>query len=559
MDDLDTPSLQGGSNQDLTVEQRDTIERIERLGASVSVISVCLIFAAYGLFKRVRTLPNTFILFASIANLGASIACLIGYAGITAGLNSPLCQAQAFLLEMFMQSDPWWSFAMAANVYMVFFMNYPTQNFHRHLWLYCLICFGIPAVPAFWLTVMSLLQLWCWIDNDYYQLRILTYYLPIWLCIVMSAAIYVAVGCRVFRQRNQLRNLTLSNQGNETYTDESGIHEKGGQAYGMVTTDIRVTAEPSTSPTPPSTPSGSIEPVLQRPVPSSPVHDFWGSPDEEDGRLTTGSFNKHGQNPRHHHQQHEFTVISTISSAGAASFARPQSLNLPHSPRIWRGTQPLSPSTPSPRGPEIETPADSGFLAAVTGTWRRFRTKLANLDPIKLGYLRTSFLFALSILATWTPSSINRVYALVYPDRPASYPLNLAGAIVLPLQGLWNAVIFMATTWSALREEVAALVAGVRRKNPRKSGLVGAGSAGPFGPLDGRSPGKGDEDDGALRNVEENGRIEGRRGRLLEPPVSPLSPANSRWSGVHEARDLPSPHTPRGSMRNVRVMKGGSL
>lgn len=38
-----------------------------------------------------------------------------------------------------------------------------------------------------------------------------------------------------------------------------------------------------------------------------------------------------------------------------------------------------------------------------------------------------------------------------------SYPLNLASAVVLPLQGVWNAVIFMATTWVVLKEEVGAL------------------------------------------------------------------------------------------------------
>jgi hypothetical protein len=48
-----------------------------------------------------------------------------------------------------MQSDPWWSFAMAVNVYMVFFMGYPTVNFRRHIWIYCVLCFGIPAIPAF--------------------------------------------------------------------------------------------------------------------------------------------------------------------------------------------------------------------------------------------------------------------------------------------------------------------------------------------------------------------------------------------------------------------------
>jgi hypothetical protein len=53
------------------------------------------------------------------------------------------------LVPRFMQSDPWWSLAMAVNVYMVFFMSYPPNDFHKHLWLYCVVCFGIPAVPAF--------------------------------------------------------------------------------------------------------------------------------------------------------------------------------------------------------------------------------------------------------------------------------------------------------------------------------------------------------------------------------------------------------------------------
>jgi len=85
--------------------------------------------------------------------------------------------------------------------------------------------------------------------------------------------------------------------------------------------------------------------------------------------------------------------------------------------------------------------------------WNRFLRKLRNLDPIKLAYLRTSFVFALSILITWTPSSINRVYSFAHP-KSTSYWLNLASAIVLPLQGLWNGVIFCATSWAVLREEV---------------------------------------------------------------------------------------------------------
>ena len=84
----------------LTELQRTAIQTTERVGASLSLVGVVLIFITYAAFKRLRTVPNTFILFASIANVGASIACLIGYAGLTAGDQSPLCQVQAFLLEM---------------------------------------------------------------------------------------------------------------------------------------------------------------------------------------------------------------------------------------------------------------------------------------------------------------------------------------------------------------------------------------------------------------------------------------------------------------------------
>lgn len=84
----------------LTTAQRETLQLVERLGASISLIGVCLIFAAWGFWPRVRTIPNTFIFCASVANVGASIACLIGLNGIFAGEESSLCKTQTFFLEM---------------------------------------------------------------------------------------------------------------------------------------------------------------------------------------------------------------------------------------------------------------------------------------------------------------------------------------------------------------------------------------------------------------------------------------------------------------------------
>lgn len=47
-----------------------------------------------------------------------------------------------------MQSDPWWSFAMAFNVFLVFFNNANPAVFRKRIWIYCIICFGGPLVPA---------------------------------------------------------------------------------------------------------------------------------------------------------------------------------------------------------------------------------------------------------------------------------------------------------------------------------------------------------------------------------------------------------------------------
>lgn len=48
----------------------------------------------------------------------------------------------------FMQSDPWWSLAMAINVFLVFFCNADPRMFRKYAWLYCIICFGGPMIPA---------------------------------------------------------------------------------------------------------------------------------------------------------------------------------------------------------------------------------------------------------------------------------------------------------------------------------------------------------------------------------------------------------------------------
>lgn len=153
-------------------------------------------------------------------------------------------------------------------------------------------------------------------------------------------------------------------------------------------------------------------------------------------------------------------------------------------------------SVSSSRGPPQRRARD-GWTSRLARSAGRFAAKIRNLDPVKLAYLRTSFVFAISVLVTWTPSSINRVYTLVYPRR-FNFGLNLASALVLPLQGLWNAVIYCATSWPALRDEVGDLRARIARR-------VAGGRAGRGGRAEGSASRYGWAG-GGRREVELRGR-----------------------------------------------------
>ena len=67
-----------------------------------------------------------------------------------------------------------------------------------------------------------------------------------------------------------------------------------------------------------------------------------------------------------------------------------------------------------------------------------------------VSYCKCALLFFVALLVTWVPSTINRVVSLVHPDD-AVFGLNYASGLVLPLQGFWNAVIYIFTSLPACK------------------------------------------------------------------------------------------------------------
>ncbi|QPC78582.1 hypothetical protein HYE68_009334 [Fusarium pseudograminearum] len=389
--------------------ERSILVLFERIGGSTSLLAVLLIFIAYALVPKVRNVQNTFIVFASVANVGASCASIIAMDGLELGVASPLCQAQSFMFHMFMQSDPWWSLAMAFNVFLVFFFRASPDSFRKWWWVYCLICYGGPFAIAIALLlvrnpnrglVFGQATIWCWVNRDWEGIRIYTYYMLIWVCITGSLLFYFMVGYHVFRSRNRLKSLSASKSREPAAADPP-------QTQGLPRVDLLTVPQDCFY--------GTIVTDIEV------VH-------------STASTNHLPEPPRP-----AYTARS--SSSPQVSFDEP-STGFQNSNSHYFSTS-ISPGV-------IAQTSSESHLRRMTSATSRTVSKFKVDDPIKRAYLRTSFLFALSVLVTWIPSSLNRIHSWLFGRSP--FEFHVATAAVLPLQGLWNAVIFFVTSWKPLKE-----------------------------------------------------------------------------------------------------------
>ena len=81
---------------------------------------------------------------------------------------------------------------------------------------------------------------------------------------------------------------------------------------------------------------------------------------------------------------------------------------------------------------------------------RNARLSITSLDANRaaISYCKWALLFFVAALVTWVPSTVNRVLTLVHPEDKI-FALNYASGLVLPLQGFWNAIIYIFTSLPA--------------------------------------------------------------------------------------------------------------
>ncbi|KAK7714981.1 hypothetical protein SLS63_011498 [Diaporthe eres] len=160
-----------------------------------------------------------------------------------------------------------------------------------------------------------------------------------------------------------------------------------------------------------------------------------------------------------------FSVKTTEVSVTSEIVTTTQETSIDLSPlgRAHHDSSAASPSKPSAYSVSISADGPKGAAgatmapAAASGrgnentTQRSGRRKATHdANSAAWSYTKCSILFFTAILITWIPSTANRVYGVVQPDG-VSLPLEYMSAFVLPLQGFWNAVIYMVTSWKACK------------------------------------------------------------------------------------------------------------
>ena len=219
----------------LSSAQISALTITERVTSALSLLGFSLVVYTYLFCEGFKKPVNRLIFYAAWSNLGSTIVGFISRDGILAGQDSALCQASAFLFQMFGGVDCYWALCMALNVYLALFRSWTVQRMQSQEWKYLAACYGLSLVPAITYLFIKTEErgrvygpaiLWCWIAPEWSFLRIATLYAIVWVALLGALGIYALALHKAWRHRLAL--IGLLNPLNEN------------PFAGTITTDIEV-------------------------------------------------------------------------------------------------------------------------------------------------------------------------------------------------------------------------------------------------------------------------------------------------------------------------------
>ncbi|KAK8058700.1 hypothetical protein PG994_009148 [Apiospora phragmitis] len=371
----------------------NAITSIERTGSVLSLLGCIFIIISFSCSKVFHKPINRLVFYASFGNMMSNIGTLMARSYVN-DINVFGCQFQGFLIQMFLPADALWTLAMAINVYLTFYFKFDAVRLRSMEIWYFLACYGIPFVPALTYIFVS--------NKDgirmYGNATLWCWVSNTWDIFRIATfygPVWVAISITFF---------IYLRAGGEIYKKRKLLRNFSSSA----TQD----PEPLTMDDPSSTKTTEVTVTLEDTL-------------ETIGLATLGNGKPEAS------QEPPAAYSVTITSD-----------------RNQRHYQPESSSSP-----EQSSQANVRIVAPPTrqggGAAQRQRANF-EINSATWSYTKCALLFFTALLVTWIPSSANRVYSLVHPGE-ISIPLEVMSALVLPLQGFWNALIYIVTTWSGCK------------------------------------------------------------------------------------------------------------
>ncbi|KAF2632643.1 hypothetical protein BU25DRAFT_79576 [Macroventuria anomochaeta] len=432
----------------LTDGQLFGIEIATRASSIASILGSLFITSTFLYFPYFRKFNTRLIFYATWGNITTNIATFISISAIPNGpaKTTPLCEIQAFLIQWFMLADPFWVLCMALNVWRIFMIkNFDGRKLPDPEKWYILFAYGLPAITAFIYLIhdhnsgqriMGPAILWCWVSKEFDWMRIVFFYGPMLILAGTAMSIHICVGFKVYKVKVELRKMVEESRRSSAQMS-SGVLEDPFYTPKdtiVVTTKIERDIHAGDFMSRPATPGANQSWLTPPPSPRKST-----TPPPTDASDTTRS-------P---------TPCCPSKSPGRYSLLVPLNPNSPH-----RHSKPLL--IGRYRATAYSAPLASGDFATLPSpqvpvfqpTEHAAHLKRRRENAAAFAYFRVALLLFVALVVVWVPSSINRLYQIAHPDHP-SYGLNVVSALVLPMQGFWNAVIYAQTTWPECKRAYA--------------------------------------------------------------------------------------------------------
>ncbi|KIW16333.1 hypothetical protein PV08_06384 [Exophiala spinifera] len=399
-----------------TAAELQSLDIVARVTACLSLAGSSFTIISFLSYAPLRKPVNRLAFSIAISNVFGCLAYSWGRHPVAAGRHSAWCQTQGLFITWFVMTDPLLVMVLAFNVFLTVRTS---RNANRLKTIdFYGICFAFvaPAIPAFvflcWRpdgkTVYGDATLWCWIAREKDILRLVEFYIPVWVMIFTSICLFALSGKQILQVRKKLKIASCKFDSREAVCSPEARERRfsiSARAFISRTfsTDSRIPPSLSTNSFKPEVEHVTIERVV-------PVH----SREELDPNDVLPN------------------MIMTTTTTTMAS------------------TLPILDPSSSEKG--------------------RSRAKTASrFDKIHWKYAKFAFLCTVVLFITWIPISINRVYNnFINPDHQI-FGLYFASALCMPLHGFGNFVIYTTTSWTECRDFITCSGHRSSTRNSRRS------------------------------------------------------------------------------------------